>query len=169
MGHLLTYPDTGVNVTGLQADLDAGLKGRTVLIPTTSGGWGGGVTQSPLSDLVPRRLGGNPPPTVREARDSVNATIVSSAGIPPTLISPMGDGTSMREAFRQFLHSTVMPVSDIIKEELSNKLDTPDLSISFDRLMASDVQGRARAFQSMVGGGMAVEKAAMLSGLMEPM
>lgn len=32
--------------------------------------------------------------------------------------------------------------------------------------MASDISGRARAFQSMVGGGMDVTKAATLSGLM---
>ncbi len=32
--------------------------------------------------------------------------------------------------------------------------------------MASDITGRARAFQSMVGGGMDVTKTAVLSGLM---
>ena len=32
----------------------------------------------------------------------------------------------------------------------------------------ADLQGRARAFQSLVGGGMAVEKAAALSGLLQP-
>jgi len=33
--------------------------------------------------------------------------------------------------------------------------------------MASDISGRARAFQSVVGGGMDVSKAAALSGLLE--
>lgn len=42
-----------------------------------------------------------------------------------------------------------------------------DVSFSFDRLFASDLQGRARAFQSMVGGGMDPGKAAGLAGLME--
>ena len=40
------------------------------------------------------------------------------------------------------------------------------MSLSFDSLMASDIMGRARAFQSMVGGGMEIERAASLSGLM---
>jgi hypothetical protein len=34
-------------------------------------------------------------------------------------------------------------------------------------MFASDLSGRARAFQSMVGGGMDVSKAAALAGLMD--
>ena len=40
------------------------------------------------------------------------------------------------------------------------------MQLNFDSLMASDISGRARAFQSMVGGGLDVAKAAALSGLM---
>ena len=50
-------------------------------------------------------------------------------------------------------------------EELSEKFEFP-VSLNFDSLMASDISGRARAFQSMVGGGMDITKAAALSGLM---
>ena len=60
-----------------------------------------------------------------------------------------------------------MPVSLSVSAELSDKLDT-DIRLSFDRMFASDLSGRARAFQSMVGGGMDVQKAAALAGLMEP-
>ena len=60
-----------------------------------------------------------------------------------------------------------MPVSLSVSAELSEKLDTP-IRLSFDRMFASDLSGRARAFQSMVGGGMPVEKAAALAGLMDP-
>ena len=68
---------------------------------------------------------------------------------------------------RQLLHASVTPVADIVAEELRDKLDTPGLALSFDRMFASDLSGRARAFQSMVGGGMAVAKAAALARLME--
>ena len=50
-------------------------------------------------------------------------------------------------------------------EELSSKLDRT-ITLNFDRLFAADLSGRARAFQSMVGGGMDVSKAAALAGLM---
>ena len=60
-----------------------------------------------------------------------------------------------------------MPVSLSVSAELSDKLDT-DIRLSIDRMFASDLSGRARAFQSMVGGGMDVQKAAALAGLMDP-
>ena len=45
--------------------------------------------------------------------------------------------------------------------------DAP-IRLSFDKMFASDLSGRARAFQSMVGGGMPVDKAAALAGLIDP-
>ena len=45
---------------------------------------------------------------------------------------------------------------------------TPDqFSLGLSDLFAHDLAGRARAFQSMVGGGMEVSKVAAMSGLME--
>ena len=40
------------------------------------------------------------------------------------------------------------------------------MRLTFDGLFAADLSGRARAFQSMVGGGMDVSRAAALAGLM---
>ena len=70
-----------------------------------------------------------------------------------------------REGYRQFLHSTIQPGSQIILGELRDKLDTPDLAFSFDELMAADIASRARAFGVMVTGGMSLERAAGISGL----
>ena len=64
------------------------------------------------------------------------------------------------------LHSTVMPLAKIVAQELSDKFET-SISLSFDGLFAADLSGRARAFQSLVGGGLDVSKAAALSGLMQ--
>ena len=52
-------------------------------------------------------------------------------------------------------------------DEWSRKLEV-DVVLTWDELQASDLAGRARAFQSMVGGGMAIERAAALAGLMAP-
>ena len=41
-----------------------------------------------------------------------------------------------------------------------------EISFDFSSLFASDLSGRARSFQSMVNGGMALDKAASLAGLM---
>ena len=53
----------------------------------------------------------------------------------------------------------------MVSAELSSKLDLP-VTFDWSGLMAGDISGRARAFQSLVKGGMDVEKAASLSGLM---
>ena len=50
--------------------------------------------------------------------------------------------------------------------ELRAKLDTPVLSFDWSGLYAADLVGRARAFQSLVKGGLAVGEAAGLSGLL---
>ena len=60
----------------------------------------------------------------------------------------------------------ILPWAEVVAAELSEKLER-DIALSFDRLMASDLSGRARAFQSMVHGGMDLAQAAALAGLME--
>ena len=71
-----------------------------------------------------------------------------------------------RESWRQFLHSTIQPVSELIVDELRIKLDTPELRFDFSELMASDLAGRARALGSMVQAGIKLGKAPALSGLL---
>ena len=53
-----------------------------------------------------------------------------------------------------------------VEAELSEKLDG-EVTLNLDSLFASDLSGRSRAFASMVNGGMSLEKAAGLAGLME--
>ena len=60
----------------------------------------------------------------------------------PTSLLERADGTALQEAWRQFLHASVMPVSLSVSAELSEKLDT-DIRLSFDRMFASDLSGRA--------------------------
>ena len=92
----------------------------------------------------------------------------AACGLAPVLFGLTGDGTARREAFRQALHSTIAPIARLVEMELRTKLEVADLALNFDALFAADLSGRARAFQSLVGGGMDVAKAAALSGLTEP-
>ena len=57
------------------------------------------------------------------------------------------------------------PVAEIIVEELRAKLEIDDLTIAFDQLYASDLQGRARSLQSMVNAGVPLDDARRLAGL----
>ncbi len=142
------------------------IRGKTVLVETTASGWGEGRFSAPRQDWTPQRIGPNPPDSLGTLRVEVSRIITAALGVPPALLEESSDGTSQRESWRRFLHGTIQPVAEIVAEELSIKLDER-VQLNFDRLFASDLSGRARAFQSMVGGGMAVDKAAALSGLME--
>ena len=82
------------------------------------------------------------------------------------MVGGRSDGTARREAWRQFLFGSLSPVARTVAEEFRAKLEISDLRFEFDALRASDLTGRARAFQSLVGGGMAVDKAAALGGLL---
>ena len=53
----------------------------------------------------------------------------------------------------------------LAEAELQEKLEDT-VTLSWQELRASDLSGRARAFQSMVGGGMAIDKAVSVAGLM---
>ena len=75
-------------------------------------------------------------------------------------------GTTRREAYRQYVELTVEPLAALLADELSAKLETP-IRLSFAQLYSRDMQGRAVSFKKMVEGGMPVEKAAALSGLLQ--
>ncbi len=159
--------DNPESTTALRAVITA-LRGKTALVPTMVGGWGDDAEgpRQGTRDWDVRRLGAAPGQPLVSLRDGAALAILAACGVPVELVNG-GDGTSLREAWRRFLHSTVQPLGDILAVELARKLDTPGLALSFDGLFASDLSGRARAFQSMVGGGMDPARAAGLAGLME--
>ena len=112
------------------------------------------------------RIGADPPDTLRALRSEVGRAVLGCAGVPVELFEP-GQGTGQREAWRRFLFGSVAPLANIILEELRSKLEVPDLKFGFQELRASDLAGRARAFQSMTTSGMDPAKAAGLAGLLE--
>lgn len=115
--------------------------------------------------LTPQAIGAQPDRGLVELREQVTAEVFAACGCPQELFRG-SEGAASREALRRWLHVTLLPWAEVVSAELSKKLDR-DVRLSFDRLMASDLSGRARAFQSMVKGGMAIDKAAALAGLME--
>ncbi|MDE0190751.1 MAG: phage portal protein [Gammaproteobacteria bacterium] len=113
------------------------------------------------------KFGPSPDVSMVTLRSDAALAILAACGVPVAFVTATADGTSRRESWRQFLHGSVVPIARQVETELRTKLDAPDLSLNFDSLFASDLSGRARAFQSMVGGGMAPDKAAALAGLMD--
>ena len=162
VGNVLPLPIEG-SLSALQQDINQ-LAGKTVLVESTSGGYGD-KEGAPKGDWLTRRIGANPPESMIGLRKDVQASILAACGCPGSLLE-RSDGTLAREEMRRFLHSTISPVARVVADEMAVKLDTPGLAFDFKNLFASDLSGRARSFQSMVGGGMDVGKAAALAGLM---
>ena len=123
--------------------------GRTALVETTSAGWGDGTDAAPRSDWKPQRIGAAPPAPLVDLRSESGRAVLAACGVPATLFEASGDAAGRRESWRSFLHGSVQPHAEILAVELAAKLDAPDLALTFDRLFASDLSGRARAFQSM--------------------
>ena len=149
-------------LAGLKADIK-GSRGRAVLTETTAAGWGEGRVAAPHGDWQPRRLGPAMTDTqARIAQDSFERTL-AACGVPPSLFTD-ADGTSQREALRRWHLGTVLPLAGLVAFELSAKLET-QVKLTFDNYPL-DLAGRAQAFQKLIAGGMDIDRALAISGLM---
>jgi len=168
VAHVMPIPQDGGDgsdddpLKGLKADI-AAAQGRTVLVETTSAGWGEGRMAAPAHDWKPQRIGANPPEVLPALRSDVFEAVLGACGVPVSLFTD-ADGTSQREAFRRFLTTAVMPLSDLIAAELSTKLET-DIRFRFEGLYAHDLAGRAQAFDRLISGGVELERALTIAGL----
>ena len=176
-GHLLPVPQSPVGdeqevdadgnpvdpLASLRSDVKK-LRGRTALVETTSAGWGEGRGAAPSSDWKPQRLGADPPASLATIRSDSAVAVLSALGTPPGLFDGSG-AAGQRESWRRFLHGSVQPLGELLAVELADKLAVPGLTLGFDRLMASDLAGRSRAYQSLTGAGMDADRAAELAGL----
>ena len=154
-------------VTKLTEDIKTA-DGSPVLVPTGAGGSyeDAGSSGGMASDWKQRRIGIDPTQELVRLRQDAGHDLLTAAGIPVELARAGSTTSAAREAFRRFLHSTLRPIAGILEDELREKLH-PEIRLDLTPVSAADVSGRARAFQSMVGGGMEVERAARLSGLLE--
>lgn len=165
-GSVLTMPFDGADPSfaSLKTDI-TNLRGGVAFVESTADGFGGeGV--APKKDWQAQRLGADFPGSLVDALGASGAAVIAACGVPVELLDP-GPSTASREAWRRFLHGTISPLGRLVSAELTLKLES-EIKLSWESLYASDLSGRARAFQSMVGGGMDIEKAAGLAGLMEP-
>ena len=158
--YVLPLPEAA-DVDKLKADIKGG-RGRLHIVDTTSTGWGDGTASAPRQDWKSNRLGADPPDSLGKLRSDVRGDVFGAYGIPNTVF---GSGGAAREAYRQFLSSTIGPVAKIALHELSNKLDTPTLALDFSELRAADIAGRARAYGVLINAGMPAAEAAEATGL----
>ena len=160
--------DQGDNVTApdplamLRADI-RGARGKALLLETTSAGYGEGREAAPKKDWIANRLGPQPPESMVQLRSDAFEAVLAATGTPPSLFLD-SDGTAQREAVRRWHMGTVEPLAKMLEWELSEKLETP-IRLDFDGY-PKDLAGRAATFQKLVAGGMSMNEAMTISGLM---
>ena len=155
-----------VEGTAAQADsVEAAMRRLRGTVALASAGGPAPPGAAPAGRVL-ERVGADPADAIPALREQVTTAVLGACGVPPELASG-GAETARREAWRQFLHGTIAPVGRIVAAELAAKLDAPDLRLTFKALMASDVQGRARAYQSLTKAGMDGAQASRLAGFDE--
>ena len=162
VGRLLGIPVDGADATveGLKADIK-NAAGRVALLET--GDWGNAGGDAKV-DLKAERFGAEPPASLVDLVDVSSREIYAACGFNAALWGG-GAAAATREAWRLALFSVLSPLGKMVESEWQSKLED-SVTLSWQELRASDLSGRARAFQSMVGGGMEVDQAVAVAGLM---
>lgn len=162
VGYLLPIPardGASANVAGLRNSI-AQMAGRVLTVESAQSlANTAGFTRT--SGWKTERLGMDIPVAVVSLMERIYNEVLSLCGIPLAIVTQ----SSQREAWRQFLFGTISPIGKLIEQEFQSKLGS-EFRLEFDELRASDITGRARAFNSMVSSGMDLTQAAGLSGLL---
>ena len=150
------------NKKAMQTDLGK-IAGGTMLVETQAGGHGQGRQYAPQLEWTPKRIGAMIPESHVTLRSDVARDVCAALGIPPALYAG-SDGGSLREGYRQLLTSTLEPLAEIIAAEFREKVGYP-VTLNFRRLAAADIAARARAYGTLVAGGVDRDEAAAVAGL----
>ena len=159
---LLGIPSDGgdATVAGLKQDI-ANARGRTAMIEI--GDWGNAGGDAKV-DLQSKRFGAEPPASLVELVDVSSREIYAACGFNGALWGG-SSSAAVREAWRLALFGVLAPLGRLVEAELQEKLEDT-VTLSWQELRASDLSGRARSVQSLVGAGVSVQAAAKEAGLM---
>ena len=127
LAQLLAIPQDGGDdseddpLRDLKADIRTA-RGKALLLETAAAGWGEGRGAAPQRDWQASRLGPQPPAAMAALQKQTFASVLAACGCSPALFDD-SDGTSKREALRQFFLGTVQPLARLLEAELSEKLE----------------------------------------------
>ena len=162
-GSVMAMPvEPGEQTAALEDDL-RGLRGELI---TTRSMMSDSTGDAPKRDFEAARLGATlPAPNVSLRKDAA-MELTAALGLPVEMLQA-ADGTAAREGFRRALWTLISPLGVLCQSACREALMSPDLTVQWSELRASDIQGRARSFSSMyVGGkGLTIADAARNAGL----
>ena len=162
-GAFLATPKDGEDDTISQLRADAKTaQGALLFVESQANNWESGG--QPSGDWGVKHFGPSIGVGMVETAKMARSEALAALGLNEAIFQG-ADSAALRESWRLALFSLIGPLGNLVEAELQAKID-PGISLSWVELRASDLSGRARSFQSMVGGGMSVEKATQIAGLM---
>ena len=163
VGRLLGVPVDGDDdtISKLREDIK-NARGRVAFLENSD--WGNSGTNG--VELETKRFGAEPPQALVNLMDLASREVVMAVGLNTGLWVDLGAATA-REAWRLALFGVVAPIGRMVEAELTAKLDDT-VTLSWQELRSSDLQGRSRSFKQMVEAGMPLADAVAVAGLMMP-
>ena len=142
------------------------MRGSMLLVESMAGGHGNPSDARPGGeDWKQKHIQAAPTDSMVALNLQAYHEVLGTCGVSPVLFEAKPGGNAAREAYREFLFSTVQPLGALVQAELQAKLHS-SIRISYEAIMAADIVAKARSLKNMVDAGMDLEKAMTLSGFM---
>ena len=121
---------------------------------------------APRRDYQVARFGANPPRALVELREKVTLDVGAACGVPRALLDASTSGQAAREAWRQFIATSVDGLARRLEAQVLAQLGV-EVAIDTSTLGGRDVQARAAAFRRLAGkeGGLTIDDARAAAGI----
>ena len=121
-----------------------------------------GASSGAYVDLVSKRMGPSPPEPFVILAKQASDEVYAACGFNPSLFTS-GSADSLQNSWRLALFGVIAPLGRKVVAELNRKLGD-GITLEWEELRSSDVQGRARSLGAMVTAGATLESAAAEAG-----
>ena len=119
---------------------------------------------APRRDFQTSRFGADPPSALVELRERVAADVAAACGIPRALVTSDTSAGALREAWRQFVATSVDALARKIEAQIADQLGTA-VSLSSEPLAGRDLLARGATVARLVKAGVKVEAARAVAGI----
>ena len=119
---------------------------------------------APRKDFQVVRFGANPPRDLVELREKVTLDVGAACGVPRALLDASTSGQAAREAWRQFIATSVDGLARRLEAQVLAQLGV-EVAIDTGPLGGRDVLARASAFRRLKEGGLSVAEARLAAGI----
>ena len=119
---------------------------------------------APRKDYQVARFGADPPEGLVELRQQITRDVGAACGLPRALLDSAASGQAAREAWRQFVSTSVSSLARRVESQVFAQLGV-EVAIDTSPLGGIDIAGRAAAFRRLKEGGLSVAEARLAAGI----